>query len=390
MNKRIITEYQDYIMTALMENDRVISLDFDEKEPSLLGRMYAGKVKNIVKNIEAAFVDIGCGVNCYYSLKENQNHIFLNEKKNDTLAEGDEILVQVSREAAKTKAPIVTSVLNFVSKYVVLALNKPGIGFSSKIKGKQFKEAVKEALNELPIEEYGVIIRTNAQDITPDEIAEEVMKLIFEAVRVTDSARFSSCFSCVYSPVRPYISEIRDRCLAEEEIITDSDTVYSQIMDAFWDSDQELCGRVKKYDDTYPLAKLHGLETVIDKAMAKKVWLKSGGYLYIEPTEALTVIDVNTGKYISGRDAEKTFLKINLEAAEEIAVQLRLRNISGIVIVDFIDMADKESNDVLISSFRGHLCKDTVKTNFVDMTSLGLAELTRQKIKKPIYEILKR
>ncbi len=388
MNKRIITEYQGHIMTAVMENDKVISLDFDDSEPSMLGSIYVGKVKNIVNNIEAAFVDIGCGDNCYYSLKENKHHIFLNQKTNDKLVEGDEILVQVSKEAAKTKAPIVTSQINFSGKYAVLILNSPGIGFSSKIKNKAFKEAVKEELSSLPIDDYGIIVRTNAEQAFLKDISEEVMQLVFLAARVTDSARFSSCYTCVYSSVRPYIAKIRDSHNADEIIVTDSELVYSQVMKEFWDSDQELCERVKKYDDSYPLMKLYSLETVLEKALSKKVWLKSGGYLYIEPTEALTVIDVNTGKFLAGKDSEKTFLKINLEAAEEIAVQLKLRNISGIIVVDFIDMKNKEDTDTLINALKNHLRNDTVKTTFVDITSLGLAEITRQKIKKPIYEVL--
>ncbi len=390
MNKRIITEYQGHIMTAVMENDKVISLDFDDFTPSLLGSIYVGKVKNIVNNIEASFVDIGIDENCYYSLKENKQHIFLNRKSDDKLVEGDEILVQVSKEAAKTKAPIVTSQINFAGKYAVLILNSPGIGFSSKIKNKSFKEAVKEELSGLPIEDYGVIIRTNAEQVSPEDISAEVMKLVFLAARITDSARFSSCFTCVYSPIRPYITKIRDSHSKDEAIVTDSELVYNQIMEEFWDSDQELCDRVKKYHDTYPLMKLYSLETVLEKALSKKVWLKSGGYLYIEPTEALTVIDVNTGKFLAGKDSEKTFLKINLEAAEEISVQLKLRNISGIIVVDFIDMKDKEDNDTLISALKNHLRNDTVKTTFVDITPLGLAEITRQKIKKPIYEVLER
>ena len=377
-------------MTAIMEDGRITELDFEDMQPSILGCVYVGKVKNIVDNIEAAFVDIGAAENCYYSLKENHTHIFLNPKKDDRLVEGDEILVQVSREAVKTKAPLVTSAINFAGKYAVLVLNRPGIGFSSKIKNSEFKEAVKEELSNLPIEEYGVIVRTNAEHISPEEVSEEVMQLVFLAARITDSAKFSSCYSCVYSPIRPYIAKIRDKAGREEEIVTDSELVYNQIMEEFWDSDQTLAGQVKMYDDTYPLIKLYGLETVLEKALSRKVWLKSGGYLYIEPTEALTVIDVNTGKFISGKDSEKTFLKINLEAAEEIAVQMKLRNLSGIIIIDFIDMNDKENVETLVSALKNHLKNDTVKTNFIDITPLGLAEITRQKIKKPIYEVLKK
>lgn len=390
MNKRIITSYQGYVMTAVIEDDRAVSLDFDEASPSLSGCIYTGKVKNIVDNIKAAFVDIGCGINCFYSLRDNKKHIFLNQKNDEILKEGDEILVQVSKEAAKSKAPVLTSALSISGKFAVVTLDRPGIYFSSKISNPDFKEKIKQKLSSLPVNDYGIIIRTNAMEAdTDDIIAEEVMQLIFKAAQITDSAKYASCFTCVYTPIRPYIAKIRDSHIPDEETVTDSEEIFRQISDEFWDKCPDALSRVHLYTDSYPLIKLHGLETVIDRALSKKVWLKSGGYLYIEPTEALTVIDVNTGRFIQGNDSEKTFLKINLEAAHEIAAQLRLRNISGIIIIDFIDMQHKSDVDTLISALKKELKKDTVKTAFIDITPLGLAELTRQKIKKPIYEVLK-
>ncbi len=389
MNKRIITGYHGYIMTAVIEDGRAVSLDFDEASPSLSGCIYTGKVKNIVDNIKAAFVDIGCGINCFYSLRDNKKHIFLNQKNDEILKEGDEILVQVSKEAAKSKAPVLTSALSLSGKFAVVTLDKPGIYFSSKITDTEFKEKIKEKLSLLPVNDYGIIIRTNAFEADTDDIEEEVMQLIFKAARITDSAKYASCFTCVYTPIRPYIAKIRDSHIPDEETVTDSEEIFRQISDEFWDKNHDDLNRVHLYTDPYPLIKLHGLETVIDRALSKKVWLKSGGYLYIEPTEALTVIDVNTGKFIQGNDTEKTFLKINLEAVREIAMQLRLRNISGIIIIDFIDMQHKSNIDTLISALKTELKKDTVKTAFIDITPLGLAELTRQKIKKPIYEVLK-
>ena len=146
---------------------------------------------------------------------------------------------------------------------------------------------------------------------------------------------------------------------------------------------------LRLYEDSYPLRALYHLETELDHATSKNVWLKSGGYLVIEPTEAMTVIDVNTGKNVDKKSPEDTYFKTNMEAAVEIAAQLRLRNISGIIIVDFIDMADEEHNTELLNSFKRILSSDPVKTTLIDMTSLGLVEITRKKIKRPLMEQLK-
>ena len=168
------------------------------------------------------------------------------------------------------------------------------------------------------------------------------------------------------------------------EIVTDDPEIYDELKNA---ASAEL--PIRLYNDSYPLSALYNLETALDRALGKIVWLKSGGYLVIEPTEAMTVIDVNTGKNTDKKTPEDVYLKTNLEAASEIAFQLRLRNLSGIIIVDFIDMKEEEHNKELLQMFRQYLNQDPVKTTLVDMTALGLVEVTRKKIKQPLYEQMK-
>ena len=168
------------------------------------------------------------------------------------------------------------------------------------------------------------------------------------------------------------------------EIVTDEREIYDELTNV-----PPADIQVRFYEDSYPLVSLYNLETSLERALGKTVWLKSGGYLVIEPTEAMTVIDVNTGKNIEKKSPEETYFKTNLEAATEIAFQLRLRNLSGIIIVDFIDMKEEEHNTELLNAFRQHLNQDPVKTTLVDMTALGLVEITRKKIRQPLHEQMK-
>lgn len=168
-----------------------------------------------------------------------------------------------------------------------------------------------------------------------------------------------------------------------EEILTDLPDIYQKLQEAAGDGFQVP---VRFYTDSYPLSALYRLDAALDRALGRTVWLRSGGYLVIEPTEAMTVIDVNTGKNTDKKTASETYLKTNLEAAEEIAVQLRLRNLSGIIVVDFIDMKEKAQNEELMRRLRQCLAADPVKTVLVDMTPLGLVEITRKKTLRPLHE----
>lgn len=400
MNKLIVTRWRGRILSALMSDSRCRSLSLEPEESgSLLGNIYIGKVKNIVKNINAAFIDLGGGKTGYYSLSENREHRFTSPlaaagaQEGRGLKQGDEIIVQVSRDAVKTKDPVLSSNLNFTGKYSVVTLGKTQIGFSAKITDPVWKEEVKEYLLALKEETgrngFGVIVRTNAKETTKEVIGGEVLALKQRMDELLAKAENRTCFTLLEGAEPSFILSLRDTYAGSlQSVITDDKICYEE-MRRYLDKNQKAdLEKLQFYQDPLlPLIKLYKLEAALEEALERRVWLKSGGYLVIEPTEALTVVDVNTGKYSGKKNAEDTILKINLEAAAETARQLCLRNLSGIIIVDFIDMAREEHKQQLLTALEEELKKDPVKTVLVDMTKLGLVEITRKKVRKPLHEV---
>jgi ribonuclease G len=363
-----------------------INCESDEKK-SILGNIYTAKVKNIVKNINAAFVEIADGEICYYSLSENKNHHFLQPTDRETLVQGDEILVQVSRESVKTKQPTVTGNLNFAGKYLVLTSQKHGIGISNKIRSQESVDRLKNLAKSVIRPDFGLIMRTNAELASDEEIISEMNSLIRKYESVLKIAPYRNVFQLIYEEPRGYLSLIRDQkqtCISE--IVTDQEDIYESVVEYLKEMGEEHKIVQLFLKDTIRLDQIYRISHELKQALQEKVWLKSGGYLVIQPTEAMVVIDVNTGKALKGKDVEAHFLKINLEAAKEIGHQLRLRNLSGIIIVDFIDLKDPKAEERLMKEMAHVLSKDRIKTSLIDMTKLHLVEITRKKVKKPLYE----
>lgn len=388
--KLIVTKKQEKIISALYHENNMIQVNIDDtKNTSILGNIYVGKVKNIVKNIDAAFVEITKGVMCYLSLKESTHPIFCNAKNNDKVNIGDEIIVQVSKEEVKSKAPVVTCNLNFTGKYIVLTHGKTMIGTSNKITQETERIRLKNIVSEYKTKDYGFIIRTNSSGAKEELIRQEINTLISLYKEVRQYGIHKSPFSLIYETPLNFICEIRDGYQTLiDEIITDHSWIYEKIKTYLSNFQKEDQNKLRMYEDSLlSLSHLYSIENQLQKALKDKVWLNSGGNLVIQPTEALTVIDVNTSKAIRGKKkAEETYLKINLEAAKEIADQLRLRNISGIIIIDFINMEEANSKNLLMKELRIHLEKDPIKTTVIDMTPLNLVEVTRKKVRKPLYE----
>ena len=395
-NKMIITRKGNQILSSYFEKDELVQINIeDEEKESILGNIYLGKVKNIVKNINAAFVEIENKQMCYLALSDALSPIFANPKNTDKINVGDTIVVQVSKEDVKTKAPVATTNLNFTGKYVVLTHGKPGIGISGKIKSEDTRRRIKQLLEAYDEDSYGWIVRTNAEGILDNE-EELLLKEIKELKLLYDNVlRFGvqkSCFSRIYEAPAGFLCDIRnERAEYLDEIVTDDKEIFDKMQEYLSRYQGEDVKKLRFYEDaSYPLEKLYGIEDKLSKALHKNVWLKSGGTLVIEPTEALTVIDVNTGKAIKGnKKMQETFLKVNLEAAEEIAKQIRLRNLSGIIIVDFIGLDVEEDRKLLLKRLDSFLAKDPVKTVLVDITPLGLVEITRKKVRKPLHEQMK-
>ena len=389
MNRKyIITEYENRITGVLMEEDREVRIEVYGDCPAYcVDEIYVGRVKDVVPNINAAFVDIRPQTTCYMALDEKFTPIFLNRKNTDKVCQGDLVLVQVKKEPVKTKAGVVSCGINLTGKYVALTREMPGMaGISHKITDGTRSRQLKELVMHYVTEDYGYVIRTDAKDADDDAIIEEIKSLIEKYNELVRLAGTRTAFSLMYQNESPLVKDILSFKLDEEdEVVTDIKEVYDELIAV-------NVAKVRWYEDKLlPLIKLYSIERRIEDAMKSHVWLKKGAYLIIEYTEAMTVIDVNTGKFDgTGKDREKTFFKINSEAVTEIARQLRLRNISGIIIVDFINMKDDNNRYEIQKQLERELAKDNVHAAFVDFTKLGLAEITRKKIKKPLYEILGR
>ena len=389
--KLVITKLEGKIITAVLENDEVVELHCAKQEEinhlTELGNIYIGKVKNMVGNIGAAFVEIGKGVECYYAIEENDEPIFTHKIGKKPLCVGDELVVQVSKEAVKTKVPTVTSKLSFTGKYAVLTFGDTRIGASAKL-GKEERERLISIAREFASDKYGFIMRTNAKEVHKDILIGELRQLIsdYEAVVMTAQTRVP--FSCLKRAPRQYLRELKN--IYQDgltDIIVEDLDLYEEIKDFLIQNQPEDLEKLRLYQEKLlPLHKLYGIEKQIERALKERVWMKSGAYLVIQPTEALTVIDVNTGKCIDKRKDDKAYFKINMEACIEVAKQIRLRNLSGIIIVDFINMNSQELTEELLRRFEHELHKDAIATTLVDMTKLQLVEVTRKKIKKPFHE----
>ena len=392
MKRKLLIEKRDNrIRTYFIEDGDIVEIHSASASPSeadrhRLGDIYIGKVSNIVPNIGAAFIEIEKGVNCYYDMKDVKSAIFTHKSGNKQLCIGDELVVQISREAIKTKAPTVTGNLSFTGRYAVLTHGNTRIGVSSKIP-KSLREEYKRELAGLQNDDFGLIVRTNAKDAPFEDVLEEINALKDEYYSLVRTAETRVCFSCLKSAPPSYIADLKNVYMdGMEAIIIGDHDLYTRIHMFFQAELPEKLDLLELYDNpSFPLDKLYSTQTALDKALMERAWLKTGGYLIIQPTEALTVIDVNSGKNTSKSDSEDGAMKVNLEAAREAARQIRLRNLSGIIIVDFINLKRDENTQRLLHEFRYYLSKDPIQTTLVDMTTLGLVEVTRKKVRRPLY-----
>jgi ribonuclease G len=392
MKRLVIGTWQENHYCAIYDENRMVGLNLEPKdEPSLLGNIYIGKVKKIVSNIHAAFLDIGEGMDCYLPVEETKQAVFTKKVSANKLCVGDELIVQVTKEAQKMKAPTLTANLSFSGQYIVLTSANRTVGISKKITGQRRVQLQQCIADDLP-EHFGVIVRTNAKDASEEEITAELRRLTNEAQTLIENGMHRTAFSVLKSALPSYLNEIKNSYTGEyDEIVTDDPELYEEIR-AFLAADYaDILPKLRLYQDQLlSMNKLYSLEANMEKALRRHVWLKSGGFLVIEPTEALTVIDVNSGKNISGKNKKESIVRLNKEAAEEIARQIRLRNLSGIIIIDFVDMEEEKDKEELAQWMQSLLNSDPVTANVVDLTALGLMELTRKKIRKPLHEQIKK
>ena len=390
--KLVITRINEYVFSLLYDNgNNLMQVSCDGGEQNILNNIYIGRVNNLMPNINAAFVEFSKGRMGYYPISPHDEPVFVDlEREPGPLRVGDEIIVQISKEAVGNKEPVLSSDISFAGKYVVFSLAKEGVSFSNRIKWPELKEAILTRYNQLGYSGFGFIVRTNAMHASIESIFEEIEFFRNLWVATSDLRIYRKCYSLLYQAPSSYISSIRDGYHNEVgRIITDDEKIYREIKDYLEVYQPDDINKLKLHDGSVtPLKVLYNVDHDLERVLSEKVWLKSGGYLIIQPTEALVSIDVNSGKYVSRKEAEKEYLKVNLEAAEEIAHQIRLRNLSGIIIVDFINMKIAENKETLIKTFEAKLSEDPIKTTLVDMTKLNLVEITRKKGRRPLHELV--
>lgn len=387
MKQFVFTEWNKKKLGILFEDGKAMEIRCYEAD-SILGNVYRARVSNLSPNINAAFVDIQKGESCYLSMDDYHG---------EKLKVGDLVTVQVVRDKIKTKRYAVTTDISLEGDYAVTTLFAP-VGVSSKITNSARKKELKTLMQNLLIAEQdaqlylaegnvaeierikkltlGGIIRTQAEHAEDAAITREIEGQARLLYSIMKKSEYATQYTCLYHTEVEYIKDIRRmHALQDVEIVTDIPEV------------TEAIPKIPLYTDEYTLTLRYSLASLLEKTLSKRAYLKSGAYLVIEPTEAMTVIDVNSGKSIKGKNAEDQFLKINIEAAKEIARQLRLRNISGIVMIDFINMKEESHNHELMKNLAEYVRTDPVRTTVVDMTKLGLVELTRQKGKRALHEV---
>ncbi|MCI8798196.1 MAG: ribonuclease E/G [Lachnospiraceae bacterium] len=430
--KLLFTSYQGRNCALFLENDRLVEASFFSGDADKIGAIYIGRIKSLAKNMDACFVEIAGGEICFLPLQNATAPYLVNRRFDGRILEGDELLVQVVREAQKTKRASVTAHISLSNEYFVLSTGTTKVGYSLKLNDEQ-KNALKRTFTEMAIiqgdsliQDCNVLLsiaeeeKMKAEGLRPEmislpstglimrtktgeaESAEELLRLFFslsaQFIRLLYGAMYRNCFTCMRAAESRFKSIIDQFCSKGEssscisklpvEIITDRKEMYDELKTCESERGDKL--NIRLYQDTLlSLSSLYSLEKKLENAFSSHVWLKSGGFLVIEPTEALTVIDVNSGKYEAGRNANETYRKINLEAGEEVARQLRLRNLSGIIIVDFINMRSGQYRQELLHYMRELTAKDRISTRIIDITPLGLMEITRKKINKPLREQFK-
>lgn len=384
----VITNYKHQHLIVSLENNKPIEIFLTRPNAIEIGDVYIGKVKNIVDNIQAAFIEVSPGVVGYYSLKSNTEHLFTRPTSRKLCA-GDEIVVQVERGSIKSKQPVLTSRIQLQGQHVVFLANHTFVGVSKKISHNATKERMKNDAKEIISgSRHGIIYRTEAANQSYDNLVNEYRLLEGDYNNIMSISKTRTCYSKLFSAQKNWLDHVHASPSEELRVVTDIREVYEELMHE--KITQNSLHRVEFYnDDSYPLIKLKSFETQIERILSKHVWLRSGASLVIEPTEALTSIDINTSKTEIHKKNEDAFLQINLEAAREVCRQIRLRNLSGIIIVDFINMKDKMNNERLMEELKSLVKYDPVQTNVIDMTPLGLVEITRKRTYRPFHEQIK-
>jgi ribonuclease G len=401
---------------ALLENGNVVELYIErDAESSLIGNIYKGKVIKVLPGMGAAFVDIGLERSAFlyvadvvdhyddfyseWQKDENggSNHVSLTTPCichqtipiEDILQEGQEVLVQVAKPPISGKGARLTSHITLPGRNLVLMPTVNHIGVSRRILDETERVRLKDSLAAIKPPDCGLIARTASEGVEVDKLKSEMDFLLQIWNNLLRKKETASTPSLLHRELDIVLRVVRDLFTKEvDRLIVDDFETHAKILN-FVESFQPLMNlNLELYERPEPLFEYYDIEIELQRALGKKVWLKSGGYIIIEPTEALVVIDVNTGRYVGKHNLEETILKTNLEAVKEIAYQLRLRNIGGLIVIDFIDMEKETNREKVYNALKEALKKDRAKTSLLKMSELGLVEMTRQRSRESLHHML--
>jgi ribonuclease G len=395
---------------AILEDDQLVELLVDRPDNRrMVGDIYLGKVEAVLPGIQAAFVNIGTEKAAFLHASdlvydedadpEEDDEDDESEEASsraagrrakappiqDVLKKGQDILVQVSKEPISTKGPRVTAQVSLAGRFLVYMPHaSPRVGVSRKISERAERQRLKElAKAVLPGDAGGVIVRTVGEDASQETFGRELQSLITTWKRVKRKTRFMRAPAQIHRETNLTRGLVRDLFSDKvDSLVVDSRTVHGEIIEYLKGVAPELADRVKVYEESVPLFDKWNIETEIRDLFKRRCDLPSGGYLIIEPTEALVSIDVNSGRFVGKKDPEKTILKTNVEAAREVARQLRLRDVGGIIVCDFIDMETQANRDRVLQELRNNLTRDRARTKAFAVSDLGLVEMTRQRVRQ--------
>ena len=405
MHKEIfINESMGETRIAIQEDGQLVEVYVEKQDNHrMVGNVYKGKVENVLPGMQAAFVDVGYELNAFlpfseigsdeYLLEESEGKRNRNNKniKYDNievdLKKDQEIYVQVIKEPFAGKGPRVTTEVALPGRLLVLVPNASYIGISKKIWDKFERRRLKKIAQKLRVGNIGIIIRTVAEGKSEEHIENDHKQLIDNWNKIENKANNEDAPVLVYEDLETASSVVRDLLTPDvEKIIIDSKRLFKKTQKYLEDVSPSLLDRLELYKLKAPLFESFGIESDIEKLMRPKAWLKSGAYLIIEKTEAMVVVDVNSGRFVGKKLHEENSLKINLEAAREVARQLRLRDLSGLIVIDFIDMKYEENRKKVYHELRRELRKDRAKVAVAPITEFGLLEMTRQRIRVSLLD----
>ena len=384
---------------AMLENSMLHELYIERsRSRGLVSNVYKGRVARVLPGMEAAFIEIGLERAAFlhvsdmagYSKHNGSSEIQEVPQIGQLLREGQELLVQVIKDPLGTKGARLTTNITIPSRYLVFMPNSENIGVSSRIEDEQERERLKSMLlsQEGLKKGVGYILRTASEVATADSIARDINYLNRQWDHI-NAASDVQAGNVVHKDLPLYLRTLRDMVDDDlEKIRVDSRESYCTMMEFAATYVPEVEEKIEHYPGERPIFDLHGVEDEIHKGLDRKVHLKSGGYLIIDQTEAMTTVDVNTGAYVGSRNLEETIFKTNLEAAQAVARQLRLRNLGGIIILDFIDMNEEEHKRQVIRALEKALAKDHARTHVCEVSSLGLVEMTRKRTRESLEHVL--